>query len=300
MFTRCKSLSLGFVAALLAGSAMASTAVPGTLNYLEGQVTAGGQTLTSKSAGSAQVGQNQVLQTSQGRAEMLLTPGAFLRLGENSAVRMVSPNLMDTRVEVLRGEAMVEVAQLFKENQVRVQMDGASTTLTKAGLYAFNADRGLVSVFDGKAEVTRDDQQVELKKGRDVSVQGPLKAEKFDRDAAHDSLYAWSSLRSKYEAQASMQSAQMYVGGGPGWYGPGWYWNPWWDMYGFVPGAGIAYSPFGRPFYSPIVVYRVPVFRRPVVAPGVTPRTGIVSPAPAMRSGNFSRSVPMGRTGARR
>ncbi|HYL73755.1 MAG TPA: FecR domain-containing protein [Bryobacteraceae bacterium] len=293
MFTRCASLwKMVSVAALLAGYAIASTAVPGTLNYLEGQVTSSGQTLTSKSAGSVQVGQNQVLQTSQGRAEMLLTPGAFLRVGDNSAVRMISPNLMDTRVEVMRGQAMVEVAQLFKENQIRVQMGGASTMLTKAGLYAFNADRGMVSVFDGKAEVTRDDQQVELKKGREVSLQGPLKAEKFDRDAAHDSLYAWSSLRSKYEAQASMQSARMYVAGGPGWYGPGWYWNPWWDMYGFVPGAGIAYSPFGWPFYSPIVVYRVPVFRS-------SGRSRVVAPAPAMRSGGFARGAPMGRTGVR-
>jgi len=294
MFNRCSLFwKMGSAAILLAGSAMASTAVPGTLNYLEGQVTANGQALTSKSAGSAQVGQNQVLETSRGRAEMLLTPGVFLRVGDNSAVRLISPNLTDTRVEVLRGQAMVEVAQLFKENQIRVQMDGATTTLAKEGLYAFNADHAMVSVFDGKAEVMRDDRQVELKKGREVSVQGPLKAEKFDRDAAHDSLYAWSSLRSKYEAQASMQSARMYVGGGPGWYGPGWYWNPWWHMYGFVPGAGIAYSPFGWPFFSPVVVYRVPVFR----SPGPS---RIVAPAPAMRSSGFPRTAPMGRIGARR
>lgn len=293
MFNRFSVLwIIGPASLLLIGSATASTAVPGTLNYLEGQVTANGQTLTPKLTGSAQVGQNQVVQTSQGRVEILLTPGAFLRLGDNSAMRMISPNLIDTRVEVLRGQAMVEVAQLFKENRIRVQMDGASTLLTKAGLYAFNADRGMVSVFDGRAEVIRDDQQVELKKGRDVSLQGSLKSERFDRDAAHDSLYAWSSLRSKYEAQASMQSAQMYVAGGPGWYGPGWYWNPWWDMYGFVPGAGIAYSPFGWPFYSPIVVYRVPVFRS--AGP-----SRILAPAPAIRSGGISRSAPMGRMGVR-
>ena len=49
-----------------------------------------------------------------------------------------------------------------------------------------------------------------------------------------------------------MQSARtVFVGGGPYWDGPGWYWNPYWDMYGFIPGDGIWYSPFGWPFYSP-------------------------------------------------
>ena len=52
-----------------------------------------------------------------------------------------------------------------------------------------------------------------------------------------------------------MQSARtVFVGGGSYWDGPGWYWNPYWDMYGFIPGDGIWYSPFGWPFYSPWVL----------------------------------------------
>ena len=101
----------------------------------------------------------------------------------------------------------------------------------------------LVQVFDGKAIITSGDRQVELKKGREISLNGPLKAQKFDRKQSEDALYAWSNLRSEYEAQASMQSASTVVVGGPGWYGPGWYWNPWSSMYGFVPGAGINLLP---------------------------------------------------------
>src|ERR1700733_11436545 len=80
----------------------ASSAVPGTLNYVEGQVAVAGQTVTSHSVGSVQLEPNQVLETGQGRAELLLTPGVFLRVGDNSAVRLISPGLADTRVEVLR------------------------------------------------------------------------------------------------------------------------------------------------------------------------------------------------------
>ncbi len=269
------------LALLVAGSpALARTAMPGTVNYLEGQVSVDGHPIGSKAVGSTQVGENQVLETRRGRAEMLLTPGVFLRVGDDSAVRFTSASLSDTRIELVRGEAMVEVAQLYKENNLGVLMDGSQTTLQKQGLYNFDAGRAQVRVFDGQALVAKNDQQVELKKGHEALLAGPtLQAVKFDRDAAHDSLYAWSKLRSQYEAEASLQAARTVVVGGPGWYGPGWYWNPWWGMYGFVPGSGILYSPFGSPYYSPVVIYRRPIiYGRPLV-----PRVAVPRPAPAFR-----------------
>jgi hypothetical protein len=248
---------LGVLAAfvlLAIPAAAASSAIPGTLNYVEGQVAVAGQTVTSHSVGSVQVEPNQVLETGQGRAEILLTPGVFLRVGENSAVRLVSPGLSDTRVEVVRGQAIVEVAELFKDNNLWVMMNGASTRLEKEGLYAFNANSRLVQVYDGQATVQQDDRHIDLKKGRQFAFGGPWKSTHFDpkAQAAQDPLYAWSNLRSEYVADASMQSARtVFVGGGSYWDGPGWYWNPYWDMYGFIPGDGIWYSAFGWPFYSP-------------------------------------------------
>ena len=245
MFRHYKTL-LGVLAAsalLAIPAAAASSAIPGTLNYVEGQVAVAGQTVTSHSVGSDQVEPNQVLETGQGRAEILLTPGVFLRVGDNSAVRLVSPGLADTRVEVLRGQAIVEVAELFKDNNLWVMMNGVSTRLEKEGLYAFNATSQLVQVFDGQATVEQADRHMDLKKGHQLALGGPWKATHFDPNAqaAQDPLYAWSNLRSEYEADASMQSARtVFVGGGP-----------YWDMYGFIPGDGIWYSPFGWPFYSP-------------------------------------------------
>ncbi len=232
-------------------------AVPGTLNYVEGQVSVAGQPVTSRSVGSVQMEPNQVLETGQGRAEVLLTPGVFLRVGDNSAVRLLSPDLANTRVEVLRGQAIVEVTELFKDNNIWVAMNGASTRLDQQGLYAFNANMQLVQVFDGKATVEQGDRSKELGKGHELALNGNWKVAHFDikAQAAQDPLYAWSNLRSEYEAEASMQSARnVFVGGWPYWYGPGWYWNPYWDMFGFIPGDGIWFSPFGYPFYSPWVV----------------------------------------------
>jgi hypothetical protein len=255
-------LALPAMIILPAGLAIAAgSPIPGAVNYVEGQVSIAGQPVTPQSVGSVQLQPNQVIETGQGHAELLLTPGVFLRLGDNSSVRLVSPNLGDTRVELLQGRAIVEVAEIFKDSNVWVMLDGASTRLDKEGLYSFDANARLVQVFDGEATVQANDHQVNLKKERQLALVEPFKSAHFDAkaQAAQNPLYAWSNLRSEYEAEASMQSARtVFVGGGPYWYGAGWYWNPYWDMYGFIPGDGIWYSPFGWPFYSPWAVYSAP------------------------------------------
>ena len=187
MFRHYRTL-LGVLAAsvlLALPAAAASSAIPGTVNYVEGQVAVAGQTVTPQSVGSVQLQPNQVLETGQGRAEILLTPGVFLRVGDNSAVRLVSPGLADTRVEVLRGHAIVEVAELFKDNNLWVAMNGASTRLAKEGLYAFNADSRQVQVFDGEATVQQGDRHVAVKKDHLINLNGtnlngPWKTVHFD------------------------------------------------------------------------------------------------------------------------
>jgi len=44
-------------------------------------------------------------------------------------------------VALQKGRAMVEVADIHPENNVRVTEGGASAQLLKAGLYDFDADR---------------------------------------------------------------------------------------------------------------------------------------------------------------
>ena len=174
---------------------------------------------------------------------------------------MLAPNLTDTQVALLNGEATVEVTELFKENHLQIGVDGAMTTLLKRGLYEFNADHLQLAVYDGEASVLSGDRQVSVKKGHEAQLTGAVQVVKFDRKANQDQLYAWSNLRSEYNAQASAESAQaIYGGAGPHWYGPGWYWNPWWDMYGFLPGDGILYSPFGWPFFSPGFAFYAPIY----------------------------------------
>jgi uncharacterized membrane protein YgcG len=255
-----RAVLLLLASAALAAASPTSMPSPGAVNYVEGQVTLDGRNLSPASVGSALLETSQVLTTGQGRAELLLTPGIFLRTGDNSEVRMVSPGLADTQVELVHGSALLEVTELFKENNLSVLVNGVAARIDKKGLYDFNADQPAISVLDGEATVSQGDMHVTLKKGHTVLLASgqPLKAQSFKKDAVEsDRLYRWSKLRSEYEAQANVETAQTIVVNG-GWYGPGWYWDPFWSFYAFLPGDGILYSPFGWGFYSPGWVWRAP------------------------------------------
>lgn len=277
---------------------------PGAVNYVEGQVALNGQDLSSKSVGSASLESGQTLQTGNGNVEMLLTPGVFLRLGHNSEVRMISPGLADTRVELLSGTAMLEVSELFRENNIGVVVNGSTTRILSQGLYEFTADRPTVSVIDGKAVVYNGDAHLVLKKGHSTSLAqlDVLKEARLDKnEVASDPLYLWSKLRSEYQSQANVDAARTIVDYG-GWYGPGWYWDPFWDFYAFMPGDGILYSPFGWGYFSPGWVGYAPVSYYPyraIPGHGYLGRTMARSyapgggrayarpMAPAMRMGGF-------------
>jgi hypothetical protein len=77
--------------------------LPGTVNDIEGQATIDGEDLSASSAGQAVVDANRVLDTGRGKVELLLTPGAFLRVGDGSELRMVSPNAPKVAFELVKG-----------------------------------------------------------------------------------------------------------------------------------------------------------------------------------------------------
>jgi hypothetical protein len=260
-----------FLAAILSAPAWADVtsakiAVPGTLNYVDGQVSMGHQALNSQSIGTAELQPGESLVTEKGKAEVLLTPGVFLRIGNNSLVKMISPSITDTEVELDQGHAMIEVTEIHPENSLRVDEDGTATQLLKTGLYDFNRNQRELRVFDGKAFVESGREHVDVKAGHELTLANNdlSKARKFDKKQYEEGdLFRWSSLRSGYLAEANVDAAGMYAGngwGGLAWWGADWYWDPWFDAFTFIPGDGIFYSPFGWGFYSPWWVWGAPFY----------------------------------------
>jgi hypothetical protein len=237
-----------------AGQATAEPARPGTINYLEGKAYLDGQPLNPRDVGSIGLDAGQELRTGAGKAEVLLTPGVFLRVDSNSTVKMVSPDLILTQVEVEKGRAALEVDELHDQNNLQMVDAGVATRIEKVGYYEFNADKPTAMVFKGKATVELGNGKTkEIKEHHELLLAGgangqPLTSEKtasFDPRATGDDLYNWSSLRSEYLAEANNQMAGQY--GGAGYY-PGWFWDPYVSGYTFM-GGGPFYSPFGWGFY---------------------------------------------------
>src|SRR5579863_8443334 len=126
------------LAVLAAGSACAQAVISshsGVVQYVEGRAFIGDKPVEPKFGQFPDIKENQEFRTEDGRAEVLLTPGVFLRVGENSSVRMLSNRLTDTRVEVLSGSAMIECNEIPKDNAVELVYKKDSIRLQKQGLY---------------------------------------------------------------------------------------------------------------------------------------------------------------------
>jgi len=266
---RLKSLFLLFLATLFVpafGQQGVNPARPGTINYIEGQATIDGQPISASAIGEAELEPGHDLTTAEGRVEMLLTPGIFLRLDKDSTVRMISPNLTQTEVAIEHGRAQVEADQLYPQNRILVDLQGGKILLLKNGLYEFDAGNTTVKTFNGKAAVYpgNDFQNnvtpTMVKGGHQLDLTGDkLKSASFDKDQSKDDLYHWGELRSQYLGEANIDLAGQYADYGPaygyGGFAPGWAWDPYLYAYDWLPGGGPFFSPFGFGFYSPYYLY---------------------------------------------
>ncbi len=173
MLTRVKLIVLLAIGAMCAPAYLVQfPARPGAVNYIvSGAAYLDGKQLNSRDVGTATLNAGDELTTQQGRAEVLLTPGVFLRLGDDSAVKMISPDITLTQVELEHGQAGVEVDEIYKQNDLQVIDAGVTTQLVQDGYYEVNANPATVRVFNGKAAVeVRDGKYKVLKDGHEFAL----------------------------------------------------------------------------------------------------------------------------------
>ncbi|PWU10654.1 MAG: hypothetical protein C5B51_03990 [Terriglobia bacterium] len=232
----------------------AISAQSGMVHFVEGTVYANGQPVVAKFGQFPAVREGQDVRTEDGRAEVLLTPGAFLRLADHSSVRMLSNRLTDTRLEVLKGSVMVECDELLKDNSLSVIYQDKTIRLEKHGLYRLDTEPARFRVYDGIARIQSDGlQQITLKRGKEAALEGLVLAQEFNTRST-DSMYLWSRQRSSTLAYASISAAQSLLDNRTSWTAGGWLWSPLLDEFTFVPRSGYCYSPFGARFWSPVTL----------------------------------------------
>ncbi len=176
------------------------SAKAGGVNFIEGDVTVErkeGRSGVLLRRDQLEIG-DRVSTGANGKAEILLNPGSYIRLGSNTSFHFLTTSLDDLKIRVESGTAMFEVFAA-NEFQVAVETPTGSIALIETGVYKIDVPQnGLatVAVFEGKAQLA-DPKMTLIKKGR-TSVIGSTSAAvtKFDRDKRGD-LGDWSKSRSK-------------------------------------------------------------------------------------------------------
>jgi hypothetical protein len=126
----------------------------------------------------------------------LLTPGVFLRMGERSAIRMVSNDLSNTQIELETGSAIVDAGQPEAETSVTLIYKDWSVHFLQKGIYRLDSNPPRLLVTHGEAEVISDTTglPISVQQGMSVPLEGLLAPELAGATSA-DGLSNWAKGR---------------------------------------------------------------------------------------------------------
>lgn len=251
----------------------------------------------------------EVIQTGRdSRAEILLNPGSFLRLGENSRMEFISTDIEDVKIKLIRGSAVIEATgDSFTRPSIEVRTPAARMRLIRRGIYKFNITQtGETQLLVLKGRALLPDSTL-VKGGYKVSIR-PLahQVSKLDKaDKQRDTLDSWS--RERALALAKANRSVTYRDLSSAWslfYDPRWSFSSFrnrfagcwvFDVFGnrylFVPFSyGGWMSPYGFGYPSTFVFYGGPGWRgNPAQGQQGSPSAGSSGPS---RSGNPGVSQP--------
>jgi len=312
----------GLLGAVLVWGAVPALAQPvigaksGVVNVAEGKVYLGDQLLELQPTQFPDIKENTILRTEEGRAEVLLTPGVFLRVWENSSFKMISNRLIDTRIELLSGSAVIEADDIAKDTALTVVCKDGTITLSKVGLYRFDMDPAQLKVFaKGPAEVALGGQTYSVSSGKMITLGGAVAAvEKFNPEMT-DSLDHWSRRRGEVLANANVSAANR-ASTGYGSMNPcgsiyntgrtfpqhfgNWGYNPYYGLITYIPCGANIYSPYGYRLWSPNGIYRAFYAPRPTYTGGGYGGYNSMPTYPTMgaTSGGYSGAMSSGSVGS--
>jgi hypothetical protein len=166
----------------------------GLINFSEGVAFVDGQPLARKVGTFTRLKEGSTLVTESGRVEVLLTPNTYLRIGEKSSIRMISDSLSDTRVELLGGSAVLDSERAPAGDFVKIIFRDATIRILKPGHYRMDAEPPQLRVYDGEAEVARNQNQVTIESSQLLPLDGAPVVKRFTQ-GSDGLLDLWSAER---------------------------------------------------------------------------------------------------------
>lgn len=192
----------------------------GGLNLIEGTVSVRRKTDSDwkPAVGQKRLKTGDRLRTGlDGRAELLLNPGSYLRLDRESEIELTDPTLDKLVVTLTSGTTLFEVTGT-KETQlyITVETPRGRVLITRAGVYRIGVrPDGAVEATIRKGELRlASEAGQKIGDGRVVILDGKsVNVAKVDKKAPEDAFEAWSRGRAEMLAQANerlrRQAAQV-------------------------------------------------------------------------------------------
>ena len=246
------------LAALLFGSMTIASAQyvvsakAGLVNYVERRVTIshidGG---TERAKVGVQLENGDVVDA-QGRLEILLNPGATLRLEKGSTLRVIETDFEKMQFELESGAALIEATKDMGPKRgigLEISTKEATLVVEKYGLYEITALNGstVVMVHKGNGDVKVAGQQtIDLKGGRQITINGSAVAEaKIDKKSNSD-FEMWgqeraetlAALNNRIDIRDTLVGTRSIQTGQ-------WFYSRFWGSYVFMPYSNFYTSPYG-------------------------------------------------------
>jgi hypothetical protein len=199
-----------------------------------------------------------------GRVEMLLNPGSYLRIGENSEFELTDNSLENLEVRLIRGTAIIEATGADEtELAINITTPHAKMIIVRRGLYRVNVIPGdTTELFVRKGRVMLANTHTKVKEGDKVVFSSTAfsvaKMQKTEKQK--DILDTWSKERAGTVALANKKISERDLNAFVAsldnfWWAsfsarsPGvWLFNPGYRCYTFMPFSFGWGSPYGSSY----------------------------------------------------
>jgi hypothetical protein len=184
-----------------------------------------------------------------GRVEILLNPGSYLRLSANSEFSFIDTRLHMLELNLLKGSAIIEASMIVE--MIIVVTPQFKIPLVNGGLYRFNVganESSEIIARKGKVQGVK----LEIKEGKKAVIgAGAPVITSFDKKS-EDDFDVWSKERAriivaannKLSNRALRRNTSLSLSGNA------WIFNPFMGSYTFLPGYWGIYSPYGYGYNS--------------------------------------------------
>ena len=180
-----------------------------------------------------------------GRVEVLLSPGSFLRLTTDSEFLFSSTSVYNLRFKVVKGSVIVEASAV--DSPIVVTAGGRQFSVVQTGVYRFTVEAdGSAVALVRKGRLQLADKTVKDGKKIVVGADATPMISSFDKKA-EDDFDIWSKDRAKVLIAANRKLSERAIRRSLSWHGGGnlWLYDPYFRTYTFLP-FGYGYrSPYG-------------------------------------------------------